>query len=170
MRESYKRKELPLVAKALLGVPEEAISREHREELMTLLVSAVAARVEGGYGSIESIKPIVSLMVKLMRKPTFYPVSFPVFGCTHSPLSKSLPLGHGLLRYRKRCRSYRMELDVFPRLAHAIPTFGGRARDIDDQVSPSHTASVYIIVTDSPQANDIKFRSTRGELSSTRDI
>ena len=77
MQETYEREEFARVAEALLGVPDEAIAREHREKLMTLLVSALRARATGGSASIEFVKPIVSLMVKLMRRPTFYPVSVP---------------------------------------------------------------------------------------------
>jgi len=136
MQETHECKEFALVARALLGVPDEAIAREHRETLMNLLVSAVRARVESGSGSIETVRPIVSLMVKLMRRPTFYPVSVPrTRGQVHTRLTEPLHLGHGLLRHRRRCQSYCTEPDVFSGLSSGIPTFGGRAGDVDYQVS-----------------------------------
>lgn len=56
---------------------------------MRLLVSGISARVEGGNGSVDTIKPVVSLMVKLMRRPTFYTVSLPGSGRGRSLLTQT---------------------------------------------------------------------------------
>lgn len=69
------RHDTPIDAEVLLCVPLEAISREHREKLMSCLVSFIHVATEGAETSkIEDLEPIISLMVKLMRKPTFYTV------------------------------------------------------------------------------------------------
>jgi hypothetical protein len=75
MRKNSGCEQLSPIATALLVVPDEAISREYREELMALLVTAVRAGAQDAH-SIDFIGPLLSLMVKLMRKPTFYAVSF----------------------------------------------------------------------------------------------
>lgn len=119
------------MAEALLGLPDEAISREFREKLMRLLVSAVAARVEGGSGSTDTIKPIVSLMVKLMRRPTFYSVCLSGFGHIRRFTDADLPPGHGLLRYQFCCHGYSTEFDLCSGPAPSVPAFGARASSID---------------------------------------
>lgn len=67
-------------ATTLLDVPLEAIPREHREKLMTLLAAAAKSYALVGGSEISrlsTVTGILDLMVKLMRKPTFYTVSFP---------------------------------------------------------------------------------------------
>ncbi|OIW33199.1 hypothetical protein CONLIGDRAFT_628087 [Coniochaeta ligniaria NRRL 30616] len=60
-------------AEILLSIPLEAISREHREKLMGLLMPFMYAVTEvPDISKIEDLEPIASLMAKLMRKPTFY--------------------------------------------------------------------------------------------------
>lgn len=61
---------------ALLNVPLEAISRERRETIMCLLVSGIESLVELDNRSRPNfLKLMISLMLRLMTKPTFYKVS-----------------------------------------------------------------------------------------------
>ncbi|KAB5515432.1 Urb2/Npa2 family-domain-containing protein [Coniochaeta sp. 2T2.1] len=59
-------------AEALLALPDEAITREQREDLMGLLAPVMASYPKH-IDDLDAFGAIVSLMVKLMRKPTFYP-------------------------------------------------------------------------------------------------
>lgn len=59
----------------LLGVPMEVLSRTQRETVMKALVS----HLPGDSDKVDAIgtefwRPVLSLMVKLMGKPTFYEV------------------------------------------------------------------------------------------------
>ena len=62
-------------AEAVLALPDESITREQREELMTSLSSMMVRKADKTNEDICSLRRILALMVMLMRKPTFYPVS-----------------------------------------------------------------------------------------------
>ena len=60
----------------LLITPTETITREHREQIMSILLrklDGLGSKLALANGEDDD-KRIISLMVKLMKKPTFYPV------------------------------------------------------------------------------------------------
>ncbi|KAB5569996.1 Urb2/Npa2 family-domain-containing protein [Coniochaeta sp. 2T2.1] len=60
-------------AEALLALPDEVITREQREDIMGLLAPVMGSYPKHVVDDLGAVGPTVSLMVKLMRKPTFYP-------------------------------------------------------------------------------------------------
>jgi hypothetical protein len=63
------------MAQVLLKVPAEAIRREQREAIMGNLISRTPAKLRDVTElTIRPFKQILSLMVKLFKQPTFYPV------------------------------------------------------------------------------------------------